>query len=103
MSQSSRNNQPDARVAQVKDFIKSELPQIKMHGGESTVFFPAPDSQTVHIELSGTCSGCGLSPMTSNILRQRLVEEFNAIDHVKVSLQSQHQTPRRGDASDAPF
>lgn len=103
MSQPSSDTQPEDRIAQVNRFLNAELPQIQMHGGESTVFFPDPESRTVHIELSGTCSGCGLSPMTVNVLKRELLKEFNAIDNVKVSIQEQNTTPEAGTTSDAPF
>lgn len=74
------------RTNQVEDFLKKEMPQIQMHGGEANVYFAEAESETVYVELSGKCSECGLSPMTVNLLERRIPEAFNSISTVEVSV-----------------
>jgi len=56
-----------------------------MHGGDSSITDVDLDERRVSINLSGACSGCGVSPMTTQAIQQRLPAEIDDIDHVSVS------------------
>lgn len=81
---SSEQTREDAIREDVEQFLRQNFPQIKMHGGESTVTDVDPDAGHVTIRLSGACDGCGLSPMTVQALRTRLPDSVDAVDSVSV-------------------
>ncbi|WP_254530319.1 NifU family protein [Natrinema gelatinilyticum] len=75
----------DAVREDVSLFLRRNFPQIEMHGGDSSITEIDLDERRVSINLSGACSGCGISPMTTHAIQQRLPTEIDAIDHVSVS------------------
>lgn len=72
-------------------FLRRNFPQIKMHGGAFTIEHVDPTDGAVEITLTGACSGCGISPMTIQALKSRMVEDIPEITQV---------TARTGSASD---
>lgn len=67
---------------EVEQFLRREMPQIQMHGGNSSVTAVDLEAEAVTIHLSGACSGCGISPMTLQAIKQRLPQEVDAIETV---------------------
>lgn len=97
-------------------FLRRNFPQIRMHGGDAVIQDLDPDEGTVTIQLSGACSGCGLSPMTIQALKDRMTKEIPEITevyantgmgNVSSSPSSTGGGPSRGGGSDsspnAPF
>lgn len=68
--------------AAVNDFLQRELPQIQMHGGESTVAEIDMEDKSVTIQLSGACGGCGISPMTIQAMKKRLPQQVDGVKAV---------------------
>lgn len=66
----------------VKTVLRRNLPQITMHGGEASVLEVDHDRGVAHVRLTGTCSGCGISPMTIRAIETRLPAEIPEIDRV---------------------
>lgn len=65
---------------QIDIFMQGEMPQIKMHGGDwRVVDF---DNGTVEILLEDACSGCGISPMTIQALKNRMPKQIDAVTDV---------------------
>lgn len=70
---------------EVEKFLKRNFPQIQMHGGSSSIVDLDPDEGYVKIHLGGACSGCGISPMTTQAISKRLPNEVDDIDEVRVN------------------
>lgn len=86
MSQSEpERSDEDAIREQVSLFLRRNFPQIKMHGGDSSILEVDLEERRVSIALSGACSGCGISPMTTQAIQRRLPTEVDGVDHVTVS------------------
>lgn len=86
MSESEPEQSPEEAVREdVSLFLKRNFPQIEMHGGDSSITDVDLEERRVSINLSGACSGCGVSPMTTQAIQQRLPSEIDAIDRVSVS------------------
>ncbi|OVE86335.1 NifU family protein [Natronolimnobius baerhuensis] len=83
-SESDASLEDDVRTA-VSLFLQRNFPQIELHGGESTITEVDLEERRVGINLTGACSGCGVSPMTTQAIQRRLPAEIDAIDHVTVS------------------
>jgi len=66
-------------------FIRRNFPQIQMHGGESSVLEADEEEGRVKIALGGACSGCGISPMTVQAIKQRMAKQIDAVEEVQVS------------------
>ncbi|MFB6170849.1 MAG: NifU family protein [Haloarculaceae archaeon] len=66
----------------VERFMMRNFPQIQMHGGSAAVTEVDPEAGRVVVQLGGACSGCGISPMTIQALKSRLVTEIPEIDEV---------------------
>jgi len=73
----------------VEKFLKRNFPQIQMHGGSSSIVELNSDEGYVKIRLGGACSGCGISPMTTQAISNRLPNEVDEIDEVKVNTGSE--------------
>lgn len=85
-------------------FLRRNFPQIELHGGSATVRDLDPEAGSVRIHLGGACSGCGISPMTTQALETRLVQEFPEIRRVETETGADDGgTPRGFDADDVPF
>lgn len=63
-------------------FLNKNFPQIQMHGGNASILDLDPEAGTVTVLLGGACSGCGISPMTVQAIKSRMVEEIPEIDEV---------------------
>lgn len=92
----------------VESFLRQNLPQIEMHGGESTIKSLDPESGEVTLVLSGACSGCGLSPMTVNAIQRRLPRDVEGVESVEVfadelSASASSDEDNEIDERDAPF
>ncbi|MFB6158010.1 MAG: NifU family protein [Haloferacaceae archaeon] len=66
----------------VTNFLRRNFPQIQMHGGSAAIQDLDPESGEVHIQLGGACSGCGISPMTIQAIKSRMVKEIPEITEV---------------------
>ncbi|MFC6718311.1 NifU family protein [Natrialbaceae archaeon GCM10025810] len=75
----------DAVREQVALFLRRNFPQIEAHGGESSILEVDLEEARVSIALTGACSGCGISPITTEAIQQRLPAEVDGIDRVDVS------------------
>ncbi|QKY21109.1 NifU family protein [Halolamina sp. CBA1230] len=67
----------------VSNFLRRNFPQIQMHGGSSSITHLDRESGEVHIKLGGACSGCGISPMTIQAIKSRMVKEIPEIEKVE--------------------
>jgi Fe-S cluster biogenesis protein NfuA len=63
-------------------FLNRNFPQIAMHGGDAAIEDINEDTGEVWIRLGGSCSGCGISPMTIQAIRHRMVMEIPEITEV---------------------
>lgn len=75
----------DQMKERVTKFLQKNFPQIQMHGGEADIEHLDLDDGEVHINLSGACSGCGISPMTIQALKKRLPKEIPELTTVKAT------------------
>lgn len=86
--QDSEYNEKSSELEELRDeinnFLKRNFPQIQMHGGSSAIVDLDPEESYVSIQLGGACSGCGISPMTTQAIRRRLPNQIDEIDEVKV-------------------
>lgn len=69
---------------ELERFLDQNLPQIRMHGGTAAIPEIDMGEGIVTIRLGGTCTGCGLAPMTSNALKRQITSEFEEISEVQV-------------------
>lgn len=70
----------------VDRWLAAQLPIIRMHGGESAVRVADPDEGRVVVELGGACSGCSISPRTTQNIKIGLADEFPEVDEVIVRI-----------------
>lgn len=88
----------------VTRFLRRNFPQIEMHGGSAAIQDLDLEAGSVRIRLGGACSGCGISPMTTQALKTRLVQEIPGIRRVETETGAGDDgTPRGFDADDVPF
>ena len=66
----------------VNNFLRRNFPQIQMHGGSAAIQDLDQEAGEVSIALGGACSGCGISPMTIQAIKTRMVKEIPEIDQV---------------------
>ena len=66
----------------VMNFLRRNFPQIQMHGGSAAIRDLDPEAGEVTIMLGGACSGCGISPMTIQAIKSRMVQEIPEINQV---------------------
>jgi Fe/S biogenesis protein NfuA len=66
----------------VSNFLRRNFPQIQMHGGSAAIQHLDPEAGEVTIMLGGACSGCGISPMTIQAIKSRMVKEIPEIETV---------------------
>lgn len=69
----------------IQNFLRRNFPQIQMHGGNSSVLYADAETGVVEIELSGACSGCGISPMTVQAIKNRMKNEIEMVKEIDVS------------------
>ena len=85
-------------------FVARNFPQIGMHGGSHAVGDIDVERGEVSISLGGACSGCGISPMTVQALKTRLVQEIPEISVVHADTgMGDAGTPHGFDDDDVPF
>lgn len=66
----------------VSNFLRRNFPQIQMHGGSAAIQHIDRENGEVTIQLGGACSGCGISPMTIQAIKSRMVQEIPEIEKV---------------------
>jgi Fe-S cluster biogenesis protein NfuA len=66
----------------VSNFLRRNFPQIQMHGGSAAIQDLDRETGEVTIMLGGACSGCGISPMTIQAIKSRMVKEIPEINEV---------------------
>ncbi|MDY6819055.1 MAG: NifU family protein [Halobacteriales archaeon] len=66
----------------ISNFLRRNFPQIQMHGGTAAIQDLNREKGEVTIQLGGACSGCGISPMTIQAIKSRMVKEIPEIDTV---------------------
>ncbi len=81
MSTDSQDADDDLRE-RVTNFLRRNFPQIQMHGGSAAISHLDRESGEVHVQLGGACSGCGISPMTIQAIKSRMVKEIPEIKKV---------------------
>jgi len=69
----------------VVNFLRRNFPQIQMHGGNAAIEYLDEETGEVHIQLGGACSGCGISPMTIQAIKTRMVKEIPEIEQVQAN------------------
>jgi len=67
---------------EIGTFLQKNFPQIEMHGGSAAIQNLDRESGEVSIQLGGACSGCGISPMTIQAIKKRMVNEIAEIETV---------------------
>ena len=81
MSTDSASGDDDLKE-RVTNFLRRNFPQIQMHGGSAAIQHLDRESGEVTIMLGGACSGCGISPMTIQAIKSRMVKEIPEIETV---------------------
>ena len=66
----------------ITNFLRRNFPQIQMHGGSAAIQHLDHETGEVTIMLGGACSGCGISPMTIQAIKSRMVKEIPEIERV---------------------
>ena len=66
----------------VSNFLRRNFPQIAMHGGSASIQNIDRETGEVSLMLGGACSGCGISPMTIQAIKTRMVKEIPEINQV---------------------
>jgi len=66
----------------ITSFLRRNFPQIQMHGGTAAIQNVDREAGSVTIQLGGACSGCGISPMTIQAIKSRMVKEIPEITQV---------------------
>jgi Fe-S cluster biogenesis protein NfuA len=69
----------------ITNFLRRNFPQIQMHGGDAAITDLDREAGEVTIRLSGACSGCGISPMTIQAIKSRMVKEIPEIEQVNAT------------------
>ncbi|WP_049928883.1 iron-sulfur cluster biogenesis protein NfuA [Halopiger goleimassiliensis] len=69
----------------VSNFLRRNFPQIQMHGGSAAIQDLDRETGEVSIALGGACSGCGISPMTIQAIKSRMVKEIPEIEKVNAT------------------
>lgn len=87
--QKDEGSQDEQVRSDVEKFLKRNFPQIQMHGGSSSIVDLDAEEGYVKIHLGGACSGCGISPMTTQAISSRLPNEVDKIDEVRVNTGSE--------------
>lgn len=70
---------------EVDTFLMKNFPQIQMHGGSSSILEADPEEGYVEVSLGGACSGCGISPMTTQAIMTQLPQEVENVEEVNVT------------------
>ncbi|NEU58738.1 hypothetical protein FXF75_18935 [Halorussus sp. MSC15.2] len=78
------DNDGEKLANDVAAFLRRNFPQIAMHGGNAAIQEVDTESGAVWIQLSGACGDCGISPMTTRAIQDRLPMEIDEIRDVHV-------------------
>jgi Fe-S cluster biogenesis protein NfuA len=81
MSVETERSEDELREA-ISNFLRRNFPQIQMHGGSAAIQGLDRESGEVTVALGGACSGCGISPMTTQAIKSRMVKEIPEINKV---------------------
>jgi Fe-S cluster biogenesis protein NfuA len=84
MSTDTQDAENDLRE-RITNFLRRNFPQIQMHGGSAAIQHLDPESGEVTVALGGACSGCGISPMTIQAIKSRMVQEIPEITQVNAT------------------
>ncbi|MFB6108209.1 MAG: NifU family protein [Haloplanus sp.] len=84
MSTDAQDADDDLRE-RVTNFLRRNFPQIQMHGGSAAIQDLDRETGEVTIQLGGACSGCGISPMTIQAIKSRMVKEIPEITKVNAN------------------
>ena len=84
MSTEAEGSEDDLKE-RVTNFLRRNFPQIQMHGGNAAIRELDRESGEITIALGGACSGCGISPMTIQAIKSRMVQEIPEITKVHAS------------------
>ena len=79
---STESQDADDLEERVANFLRRNFPQIQMHGGSAAIQDIDRETGEVSIALGGACSGCGISPMTIQAIKSRMVKEIPEIEKV---------------------
>ncbi len=82
MSTDADTQDVDDLEERIVNFLRRNFPQIQMHGGNAAIQHLDRESGEVTIMLGGACSGCGISPMTIQAIKSRMVKEIPEINRV---------------------
>lgn len=82
MSTETQEQEADGLEEQINNFLRRNFPQIQMHGGSAAIQNIDRETGEVSIQLGGACSGCGISPMTIQAIKSRMVKEIPEINEV---------------------
>ena len=95
----------DDLEARIEQYLLRNFPQIQLHGGDAVVEAIDEETGAVWLRLTGACSGCGISPMTVQALKSRMVAEFEEVSVVHAETGQGAPEPDRldGDFEDVPF
>ena len=66
----------------VTNFLRRNFPQIQMHGGSAAIQHIDIETGEASVQLGGACSGCGISPMTIQAIKSRMVKDIPEITKV---------------------
>lgn len=81
MSTETQQSDDDLRE-EITNFLRRNFPQIQMHGGSAAIQHLDAEAGEVTVALGGACSGCGISPMTIQAIKSRMVSEIPEITTV---------------------
>jgi Fe-S cluster biogenesis protein NfuA len=81
MSADTKTEDDDLRE-RIENFLRRNFPQIQMHGGSAAIRNIDRETGSVTVQLGGACSGCGISPMTIQAIKSRMVSEIPEIETV---------------------
>jgi Fe-S cluster biogenesis protein NfuA len=95
------STETDPLERRLERFMTRNFPQIAMHGGTAGIDAIDEETGEVWLTLAGACSGCGISPMTIQALKSRMVAEFDEVSEVHASTGGFDD--ERPDLSDVPF
>jgi Fe-S cluster biogenesis protein NfuA len=82
MSTETEDGGEDDLEERISNFLRRNFPQIQMHGGSAAIQHIDRESGEVSIQLGGACSGCGISPMTIQAIKSRMVKEIPEVETV---------------------
>ncbi|ELY35734.1 NifU family protein [Natronorubrum tibetense] len=86
----------------VANFLRRNFPQIQMHGGSAAIQDLDRETGEVTIALGGACSGCGISPMTIQAIKSRMVKEIPEIEQVNAHTGMEGEADMGGDGGMSP-